>query len=183
MFNPHICESFYADEVLLVEGPTEEIIIRGILQNINSSKDLFVVNCGTVNNIPFYQKVYRKFAIKSHVICDTDSQLISGTDSFGNPIFTDGIQKNIYNEHIENCNNSPRVGGVLRVHDTTFEVAHQSGSINQAYIYPTTYIESHGKPLNANKYWCEVLEPNMNNVGIETVPIVAYLKEVLDFKW
>ncbi|MDR8289222.1 AAA family ATPase, partial [Acinetobacter baumannii] len=25
-FNPYICESFYADEVLLIEGPTEEII-------------------------------------------------------------------------------------------------------------------------------------------------------------
>jgi putative ATP-dependent endonuclease of the OLD family len=64
-FNPYICESFYADEVLLVEGPTEEIIIRGILQKLNSSKDLFIVNCGTVNNIPFYQKVYRKFAIEA----------------------------------------------------------------------------------------------------------------------
>ncbi|MBF4366282.1 ATP-dependent endonuclease, partial [Vibrio anguillarum] len=24
-FNPHVCEAFYADEVLLIEGPTEEV--------------------------------------------------------------------------------------------------------------------------------------------------------------
>ncbi|MGL1493946.1 TOPRIM nucleotidyl transferase/hydrolase domain-containing protein, partial [Vibrio parahaemolyticus] len=46
--------------------------MRGILQKMKSEKDLFIVNCGTVNNIPFYQKVYRKFSIKCHVICDTD---------------------------------------------------------------------------------------------------------------
>ena len=28
-FNPFICESFYADEVVLIEGSTEEIILRG----------------------------------------------------------------------------------------------------------------------------------------------------------
>jgi putative ATP-dependent endonuclease of the OLD family len=110
-FNPHICESFYADEVLLVEGPTEEIIVRGILQKLNSNKDLFIVNCGTVNNIPFYQKVYRKFAIKSHVICDTDGKLAAAAaDEFGNPVFDDGIQRTIYLEHQLNCHSIPRIG-------------------------------------------------------------------------
>ncbi|MBS1503774.1 MAG: AAA family ATPase, partial [Bacteroidetes bacterium] len=122
-FNPYICESFYADEVLLVEGPTEEVIVRGILQRLNPVKDLFIVNCGTVNNIPFYQKVYRKFAIRSHVICDTDGEIIGEPDRFDNPSFASGIQKSVYNEHLLNCSAEPRIGGLLRIHDTTFEVA------------------------------------------------------------
>ncbi len=55
-FNPYICESFYADEVLLIEGPTEEIICRAFLQETPSDKSIFVLNCGTVNNIPFIKK-------------------------------------------------------------------------------------------------------------------------------
>ncbi|WP_375708490.1 TOPRIM nucleotidyl transferase/hydrolase domain-containing protein, partial [Escherichia coli] len=62
-FNPYICESFYADEVLLIEGPTEEIICRAYLQELPSSKNIFVLNCGTVNNIPFYQKIFSQFNI------------------------------------------------------------------------------------------------------------------------
>lgn len=182
-FNPHICESFYADEVLLVEGPTEEIIVRGILQKLNPSKDLFIVNCGTVTNIPFYQKVYRKFAIKSHVICDTDSEVIGVADTHGNPTFNAGIQNSIYAEHLLNCNNTPRIGGLLRVHDTTFEVAHAHDTVNVLFKYPDNYVASHGKPYNANRYWREVLEPNFTNEFVNTTPIISYVKEIIDFTW
>jgi predicted ATP-dependent endonuclease of OLD family len=181
-FNPHICESFYADEVLLIEGPTEEIIIRGILQKIRSDKDLFIVNCGSVTNIPFYQKVYRKFAIKNHVICDSDTQLVGANDVFGNPCFMGGIQQTIYAQHLQNCNNSPRVGGILRCHTTTFESAHMHKDIHEALKYPS-YDKSHGKPFNANRYWQEILAPNFSMSEIDTVPIVAHLKEVLCFRW
>ncbi len=182
-FNPYICESFYADEVILIEGPTEEIIIRGILQKLNPSKDLFIVNCGTVNNIPFYQKVYRKFAIRSHVIFDTDAKTIGPLDAFGNTSFDAGIQKTIYDEHFENCNNNPRVGGILRTHDTTFEVAHYHTSVHKDCRYPDTYASSNGKPFNANKYWNEILNPKFDEAFIDTVPIVVYVKEIIDFKW
>lgn len=182
-FNPYICESFYADEILLVEGPTEEIVIRGILQKMKPIKDLFIVNCGTVNNIPFYQKVYRKFAIKSHVICDTDGEIVGAFDQFGNPSFTAGIQKTIYDEHLLNCLNVPRLGGLLKVHVTTFEVAHRSDEVNELVKYPVDYKESNGKPFNANKYWIEVLEPNFHEGFIDTAPIIGHLKKILGFKW
>ena len=182
-FNPYICESFYADEVLLVEGPTEEIIVRGILQKLNPAKDLFIVNCGTVTNIPFYQKVYRKFAIRSHVICDTDGQPIGAVDGFGNPKFSAGIQNSIYTEHLQNCSNTPRIGGLLRIHDTTFEVAHQHSSVNNLVKYPGTYSSSDGKPYNANKYWREILEPNFTSLVIDTAPIISHLKEILSYVW
>lgn len=182
-FNPHICESFYADEVILVEGPTEEIIIRGILQKINPTKDLFIVNCGTVTNIPFYQKIYRKFAIKNHVICDTDAQIISSVDSFDNPTFNAGIQGSVYEQHLLNCENTPRVGGVLRIHHTTFEVAHMVKEIPAILQYPNNAVASLGKPFNANEYWTKVLEPNFTDKSINTVPIIAYLKEIINFEW
>ncbi|SEN41840.1 ATP-dependent nuclease [Niastella yeongjuensis] len=182
-FNPHICESFYADEVLLVEGPTEEIVVRGILQKLTPSKDLFIVNCGTVNNIPFYQKVYRKFAIKSHVICDTDSHMAEAIDDFSNPIFINGIQQTIYEEHLMNCKNDPKIGGILRVHDTTFEVAHAHEGVNTTVRYPDNFVPSHGKPFNANRYWREVLEPNFANKEIDTAPIVSFIKEIISFSW
>ncbi|HVU98500.1 MAG TPA: AAA family ATPase [Puia sp.] len=181
-FNPHICESFYADEVLLVEGPTEEIIIRGILQKVNSGKDLFIVNCGSVTNIPFYQKVYRKFSIKSHVICDTDSQPTDDTDVFGNPVFSSGIQQSIYQEHLQNCNTKPRLGGLLRTHHPTFEPAHQQTSVDVACRFPA-YPANYGKPFNANKYWLEVLEPNFDQESIRTVPIIIYLMDMINFGW
>lgn len=182
-FNPYICESFYADEVLLVEGPTEEIIIRGILQKLNPEKDLFIVNCGTVTNIPFYQKVYRKFGIKSHVICDTDGQMSAAADMFNNPVFNDGIQQSIYAEHLLNCNAIPRIGGLLRTHATTFEVAHQHVDVVDVLRFPDDYVAGHGKPFNANKYWKDILEPNFTHENVDTVPIINYVKEVISFNW
>jgi hypothetical protein len=53
-----------------LEGPTEEIILWGFINEVNPLKDIRVVNCGTVNNIPFFQKKdFPKFN-KYHVICD-----------------------------------------------------------------------------------------------------------------
>lgn len=182
-FNPYICESFYADEVLLVEGPTEEIVVRGILQKLNPSKDIFIVNCGSVTNIPFYQKVYRKFGIRHHVITDTDGVEVVGIDMFGNPIFSEGIQKTISEAHLDNCSFNLRIGGILRTHDTTFEVAHQQELVHESVRYSDAFVETHGKPFNANRYWLEILEPNFESDKINTAPIVAYIKEVLDFRW
>src|SRR5690554_7663410 len=97
-FNPFICESFYADEVVLIEGPTEEIILRGYFNEVETDKDIFVVNCGTVNNIPFFQKIFSRFNIKYHVICDSDKVEIKELDSHGLIPFETGIQKSIYQQ-------------------------------------------------------------------------------------
>ena len=55
-FNPHICEAFYADKVLLVEGDTETIVYRELLSKFHPSEDIFVLNTGSKNNIPFFQE-------------------------------------------------------------------------------------------------------------------------------
>lgn len=175
-FNPHICEAFYSDEVLLIEGPTEEILARAYLQEKTPQKDIFILNCGTVNNIPFYQKILAKFKIKYHVICDTDGRLASSYDSDKNPTFESHIQKSISEQF-----NSDKViynTGVFRVHETTFEPAHESNSIPSELRY-RAHDESMGKPFNANMYWKNILYPNMEHPKFHHVPFISYLDEVL----
>jgi len=178
-FNPYICESFYSDEVILIEGPTEEIIIRGYLAEINIKKDIFIVNCATVNNIPFYQKIFSKFNIKYHVICDTDANEQTGTDEYGHAIFEKGIQKSIYQQiNLDSGLEGYKVG-ILRVHSTTFEPAHKNILMPIELKLPD-YPESHGKPLNANRYWKDILSQNLNHEKIDTVPIIKHLKEIIN---
>jgi putative ATP-dependent endonuclease of the OLD family len=178
-FNPFICESFYSDEVVLIEGPTEEIICRGFFTEKQCDKDIFIVNCGTVNNIPFYQRVFSKFNIKYHVICDTDNSIQNGIDSYSNPIFSSGIQKTIYEKIKSDSDNSEYNVGLLRVHNTTFEPAHQHSTVETTLRLPQ-YNGSHGKPYFANKYWKEILSTNLDHPLIDTVPIIKYLKEIME---
>lgn len=72
-FNSNICECFYADKVLLVEGDTEAIIFRELLERYFSEHEIYVLNTGSKNNIPFFQEVLTHFRIKHYVIHDTDT--------------------------------------------------------------------------------------------------------------
>ncbi|TCP25143.1 putative ATP-dependent endonuclease of OLD family [Tenacibaculum skagerrakense] len=179
-FNPFICESFYADEVVLVEGPTEEIILRGYLTETNPNKDLFIVNCGTVNNIPFYQKVFSKFSIKYHVICDTDASVQNGNDENGLPIFDSGIQKTIYTQFSSDYIKENYETGLFLLHRTTFEPAHQDVNVNEDLRYPDDYNVSDGKPYNANLYWKNKLQPNLDRKEILSVPIIKYIRDIIN---
>ena len=75
-FNPHICESFFADEVILVEGDTEAIVLRELIQKHYADKELFVLNTGSKNNIPFFINVLSNFKIKQHIIHDSDERYL-----------------------------------------------------------------------------------------------------------
>ncbi|WP_284601520.1 ATP-dependent nuclease [Dickeya dadantii] len=176
-FNPYICESFYADEVLLIEGPTEEIISRAYLQEVDTKKNIFILNCGTVNNIPFYQKVFTKFNIKYHIIFDTDKAKVVEVDTNGNPIFDSGIQKSIvdqYNSDYQKMNGNI---GIFRTHAVTFEPAHMADTIPQELRFSDS--KERSKPYNANLYWKNVLKPNLNHDKISEVPIIKYLMEII----
>ncbi|EFC6446283.1 AAA family ATPase [Escherichia coli] len=176
-FNPYICESFYADEVLLIEGPTEEIICRAFLQETPSDKSIFVLNCGTVNNIPFYQKIFSRFNIKYHVICDTDKAEIVTVDQFGNADFDSGIQKTISEQYRNDCTAMNGNIGLLRTHNITFEPAHQDVSIPDFLRFVDCGDRS--KPFNANLYWKDILRPNISHQDINKVPIIKYLNEII----
>ena len=80
-FNPHICESFFADDVILVEGDTEAIIIRELLYKLGKYKDIFVLNTGSKSNIPFFQKILTHFNINYHVIHDSDTKWLYDSDN------------------------------------------------------------------------------------------------------
>lgn len=177
-FNPYICESFYSNEVILIEGPTEEIIIRAYLQEINTDKHVFVLNCGSVTNIPFYQKIFSKFSIKYNVICDTDGIEIFNTDENGNPVFNGNIQGSISEQFESDKTKNPPNQGIFRIHDTTFEPAHQSSSIPARLQFKEK--SSYGKPYNANLYWQDVLKPNIRDPEITQVPIIKYIKEIVE---
>ncbi|RZN38141.1 ATP-dependent endonuclease [Escherichia sp. E2593] len=176
-FNPYICESFYADEVLLIEGPTEEIICRAYFQEFSSNKNIFVLNCGTVNNIPFYQKIFSQFNIKYHIICDTDKSKIISLDKNGNPYFDSGIQKKISEQYKEDIIKMNGCIGLFRTHNITFEPAHQDDSIPEHLRFVDCGDRS--KPFNANMYWKTILKPNMSDREINKVPIIRHLQEIL----
>ena len=77
-FNPYICEAFFADRVLLVEGDTEAIVVRTLLErmrengDLDYAKDVCVVNCGSKMNIPLFQRILRHFHIPYFVFHDLD---------------------------------------------------------------------------------------------------------------
>ncbi|PSV16174.1 ATP-dependent endonuclease [Photobacterium leiognathi subsp. mandapamensis] len=77
-FNPHVCEAFFNDKVVLVEGDTEAVAIRALMARMVASglanKSVHVVNCGTKNNIPFFQKILTHFKIPHWVLHDVDSK-------------------------------------------------------------------------------------------------------------
>ncbi len=178
-FNPYICESFYADEVILVEGDSEAIILRAFLQTATTTKDIFVLNCGTVNNIPFFQKIFSRFNIKYHVFCDTDGRFNGKFDQNKQPIFEKFIQGKIYEQINEDVKKTGYQVGILRVHDKNFEEAHRLISSNLKYPFSDDEIKQDGKPFCANRYWDDVLKPNLGQPKIDDVPIIKYFKEML----
>lgn len=178
-FNPFICESFYADEVVLIEGPTEEIILRGYFNEIQTEKDIFVVNCGTVNNIPFFQKIFSRFNIKYHVICDSDAAEIKELDNHGLIPFETGIQKSIYQQLKSDYEQQNYSCGLFQVNTTTFEPAHQNENIPEDLRYRNDYLSTDGKPYNANLYWKNILLPNLHTDEIKKVPIIQFLKNIV----
>ena len=178
-FNPFICESFYSDEVILIEGPTEEIILRGFINEVNPLKDIFIVNCGTVNNIPFFQKIFSKFNIKYHVICDSDSAEIKEIDEFGLIKFESGIQKSIYQQFNLDYHKENYPCGLFQIHDITFEPAHKCASIPVELKYSEDFNDSDGKPFNANLFWKNVLQPNLEHKDILKVPIIKFINNIV----
>lgn len=178
-FNPFICESFYSDEVILIEGPTEEIILRGYLNEVNPLKDIFIVNCATVNNIPFFQKIFSKFNIKYHVICDSDSSEIKENDEFGLIQFESGIQKSIYQQFNLDYKKDSYPCGLFQIHEITFEPAHKCVSIPVELKYSEDFNDSDGKPFNANLFWKNILQPNLEHNDILKVPIINFIKNIV----
>lgn len=119
-FNPHICEAFYADDVILVEGDTEAIVYRDLLSRFYPNKEIFVLNTGSKNNIPFFQEILTKFRIKHCVIHDVDTEYNSKGDH--NSAWT--LNRSIWDLVVQA--NQEQSGLARRyVHNANFENAHK----------------------------------------------------------
>jgi len=157
-FNPHVCESFYAKKVIIVEGDTEAIVFRDLIGRFYNHFEIYVLNAGTKNNIPFFQEIFTAFHIEHCVIHDSDTRL----NENGNVNSAWNINASIW-EKIEIAN-SKRNGLARRyVHTTNFETAHG---------VPLTGKE---KPLKAYEYVIALTEDS-------NAPCLNYLKDLLGAK-
>lgn len=140
-FNPYVCEAFFADMVILVEGDTESVVYREIFNRLVDEGTLniknvpLVVNCGSKMNIPSFQKVLRHFNIKYFVIHDLDDTYDKNNDL--NPAWT--LNQRIFDE-IDAFNKIESKSARRYIMERNFESAH-------SYTYNATL----GKPLSAYK--------------------------------
>lgn len=135
-FNPHICEAFYADNVILVEGDTETIVFRDLLKRFYPEKEVFILNTGSKNNMPFFQEILTAFRIKHCVIHDADTE----KNSNGKKNSAWELNRKIW-ELVEMANKLENGLACRYVHNANFENAH-------AY----NLLGGKDKPLQAYKF-------------------------------
>lgn len=75
-FDPNVCEAFYANNILIVEGDTEAIVFRELLKLNHSDSDIYILNAGSKNNMPFFQRILNHFKISYTVMHDSDTRYL-----------------------------------------------------------------------------------------------------------
>lgn len=121
-FNPHICEVFYADKVILVEGDTETIVFRDLLRRFYPNEDVFVLNTGTKNNIPFFQEILTHFRIEHYAIHDMDTEFLEKLNRSGNHARNAAwTQNDVIWEHVVAANQIQPGLARRYVHNSNFE--------------------------------------------------------------
>lgn len=157
-FNPHVCESFYAKKVIIVEGDTEAIVFRDLINRFFNQFEIYVLNAGSKNNIPFFQEIFTAFHIEHCVIHDSDSR----KNENGNDNSAWTLNTAIWNK-IKDAN-AKKIGLARRyVHISNFETAHG------------VKLTGKEKPLKAYEY---VVTLNENS----DVACLKYLKDLLGDK-
>jgi len=118
-FNPHVCESFYAKMVIIVEGDTEAIVFRDLIKRFYNDYEVYVLNSGSKNNIPFFQEIFTAFHINHCVIHDSDTRL--NKDHSANSAWT--LNSSIWDKIVSA---NQKMEGMARryVHVENFEIAH-----------------------------------------------------------
>ncbi|GIN88453.1 hypothetical protein J6TS2_48390 [Heyndrickxia sporothermodurans] len=167
-FNPYVCESFFSDEVIIVEGDTEAIVIRELLSQLASERDIFVLNSGSKNNIPFFQEIFTFFHIKHFVIHDSDTPylynnagiVIKNNDGTDRKNSAWKLNDEIWNEILKANSSSPMLARRF-VHIPNFEVAHNY-----------KYDKDKGKPLSAFEF-VQTIKTD------ENIPIVNFVKYLI----
>lgn len=167
-FNPYVCESFFSDEVILVEGDTEAIVIRELLSQLSAEKDIYVLNAGSKNNLPFFQEIFTFFHITHFIIHDLDTQYLYNKEG----------------EVIKNKDGTNRRNSAWKLNDDIWDLIVKSNSISpmlaRRFIHIPEFETAHnyiydkekGKPLSAYEF---VQTLNID----ENIPIVNFVKYIL----
>lgn len=69
--NPMVNEFFFYENIILVEGPTEQIAINHIAKELGL--DVHVINCYGKANIPLFTRILNQFKVPYIVIHDSDT--------------------------------------------------------------------------------------------------------------
>jgi len=157
-FNPHVCESFYARKVIIVEGDTEAIVFRDLINRFFNQYEIYVLNAGSKNNIPFFQEIFTAFHIEHCVIHDSDTRVNENGNN--NSAWT--LNTSIWEKIV--MANTKKNGLARRyVHTTNFETAHG------------IEIAGKEKPIKAYEYVVALAQDS-------DVPCLNYLKDLLTNK-
>lgn len=174
-FNPHVCEAFFSDKVILVEGPTESVVINILLgqfreANLYDEDFITVIDCGGKSTIPHFQKILRHFKISYFVFHDLDSpddeESNSGWETKNNNIWSEIIQA----KHAG-------LNATRFVFNTNFEIAHPY--LRQKNKGGKPYVAS-----NQAKEWvCEWRHKGGIGPLIKRCPIVKFLWKIISDTW
>lgn len=124
--NPDRGELFFAEKVILVEGPTEKTIIPALAKQLNVFRhDYTIIDCGSKDSIPLYLKLLNKFKIKYIAVYDQDHQNNKNQDAKN----TATISTNKILNLIEN-----KFGqSVAFINDIEEELGYQSGNSRKPF--------------------------------------------------
>jgi len=163
-FNSYVNESFFASYVFLVEGATEEIVIKILLDKIQENttlkQDILIINCNGKATIPHFQKILYHFKIPYVVFHDLDYR--KNSDGTNSPSWK--INEKIWE-------------GIQTAQNDGLEV--------KRYIFNPVFEKAHGyelqrgdKPYTAYaevKSWLT----SWNSLEVEEKPIIKYVKSSL----
>jgi putative ATP-dependent endonuclease of OLD family len=165
-FNPHICETFFADEVIIVEGDTEAIVLRELLSRNYNDKDIFVLNTGTKNNIPFFIQVLRHFKIKQHIIHDSD-------------------ERHVYSDKcvVNKKDGTPKMNSAWSLNSEIWDeivASNNDGVLARRYVAIRNFEHRHnythdikkGKPLSAYEYAIKI------DINDPDIAIASFLRQI-----
>lgn len=167
-FDPNVCETFYASRVCLVEGDTEAVICRELLRTNHPTEDIYILNTGSKNNIPFFQRILTHFSIPYVVIHDSDTRYAYLDRDSG--------------EVRRKKNNEPRVNSAWTLNESIWNeiLKSKEDGVSANRIVSVYEFESangyemnseDGKPLSAFKFALS----NANNTDL---PILKSLAEI-----
>lgn len=159
-FDPYVCEAFFAEHVLLVEGDTEVAAYRRLVQRMIDANIItldnapHIINCGSKNNIPTFAKVLTHFNISHFIIHDLDTPLTSS----GSANSAWKLNENIWAQIID---------------------ARKRDCVSNRYIMNQNFEEAHGYKYVKSKPYSAYSHADTWDINDDTIPAIASLRLAL----